>query len=241
MANVVKRNQTAEVKTKTGSNYSYKYVDIAQIHEYLESIGASYYQYIDRIDGDDYIMTIKVIDGKESQPLRGSRVVDATLFGNDNPAQKQGSALTYARRYSLLMAFGLATEDNDANDLNILKEATQEDAVKWTFGFGKYKDKKMLDVLQEDAQYVTWYLQNKANEYDKKCYELLTGAKLPTDEEQDERIKLISEINELERKTDTDHDEVLNHFKVDSLSALTNTQLQGCKLILEKKLKKEGK
>lgn len=241
MANVVKRNQTAEVKTKTGSNYSYKYVDIAQIHEYLESIGASYYQYIDRIDGDDYIMTIKVIDGKESQPLRGSRVVDATLFGNDNPAQKQGSALTYARRYSLLMAFGLATEDNDANDLNILKEATQEDAVKWTFSFGKYNGKKMLDVLQEDEQYVQWFINNKASEYDKKCYEILTGVKLPTDEELDARVKLISEINELERKTDTDHEDMLEYFKVESLAQMTDIQLTECKKVLEKKLKKEGK
>lgn len=109
MADTVKKNQVAN----TGK-YSYKYVDIAQIHEYLQSIGASYYQFIDRLEGDDYIMTVKIIDGKESQPLRGAKVVDAKLNGVVNPAQEQGSALTYARRYSLLMAFGLATEDDDA-------------------------------------------------------------------------------------------------------------------------------
>ena len=97
-------------------------MDIAQIHEYLESIGARYYQYIDRIDGDDYIMTVKIVDGKESAPLRGARVVDATLVGVSNPAQQQGSALTYARRYSLLMAFGLATEDDDAQSMSVQKE-----------------------------------------------------------------------------------------------------------------------
>ena len=105
----IKKNQTANV-----GKYSYKYVDIAQIHDYLESIGASYYQYIDRLEGDDYIMTVKVINGKESQPLRGAKIVDAKLNGVVNPAQEQGSAITYARRYSLLMAFGLATEDDDA-------------------------------------------------------------------------------------------------------------------------------
>lgn len=117
MADTVKTNKTAKV----GEKYSYRYVDIAQIHEYLESIGARYYQYIDRIDGDDYIMTVKVMDGKESAPLRGARVVDATLVGVSNPAQQQGSALTYARRYSLLMAFGLATEDDDAQSLSVQK------------------------------------------------------------------------------------------------------------------------
>ena len=227
---------------KKTEGYGYKYTELADINKYCEENGIRYWQEVDTCDINqkDYIITHIIQEGKETIH-RGCQIVDAVLQGIKNPVQEYGSSLTYCRRYSLLMALGLATEDDDGASLTQVKEATQEDAVKWTFGFGKYKDKKMLDVIQEDAQYVTWYLQNKANEYDKKCYELLTGAKLPTDEEQDERIKLISEINELERKTDTDHDEVLNHFKVDSLSALTNTQLQGCKLILEKKLKKEGK
>lgn len=115
MAGTVKKNKTAEVSNK----YSYKYVDIAKIHEYLQGIHASYYQYIERIDGDDYVVTVKIDkDGNESKPLRGARVVDASLHGVKNPAQEQGSAITYARRYSLLMAFGLATEDDDAQQLS---------------------------------------------------------------------------------------------------------------------------
>lgn len=118
MSTKITKNQTAKV----GEKYSYKYVDIAQIHEYLEANNMSYYQYIDRIDGDDYIMTVKIINGEEKTALRGARVVDATLIGVNNPAQQQGSALTYARRYSLLMAFGLATEDDDAQSLTTEKE-----------------------------------------------------------------------------------------------------------------------
>ena len=73
-------------------------------------------------------MTKRCFDNKwEEEWLQGSKVVDATLFGTDNPAQKQGSALTYARRYSLLMAFGLATEDDDAQSLSDTKEITLED------------------------------------------------------------------------------------------------------------------
>ena len=119
MGATVAKNRTGQIGHRT-----YAYVDIAQIHQFLNDINASYYQYIDRLDGDDYIMTVKIIDGKEMPPLRGARVVDAKLIGSDNLAQAQGSALTYARRYSLLMAFGLATEDDDAQSLAKPKKVT---------------------------------------------------------------------------------------------------------------------
>ena len=62
----ISKNKTAKVKTKSGNEYSYTYVDIAQIHEYLESINAKYIQQIKRIDNDDYIMTkdVLTINGK---------------------------------------------------------------------------------------------------------------------------------------------------------------------------------
>jgi hypothetical protein len=115
---------TKTTVSKNKQGYGYKYTDLAQIHEYLESINAKYYQYVDRIDSDDYIMTVPIIDGKELQPRRGVRIVDAVLTGIKNPAQEQGSATTYARRYSLLMAFGLATEDDDAASLTQQKKTT---------------------------------------------------------------------------------------------------------------------
>lgn len=113
--------------TKNRNGYGYKYTDLAQVHNYLEENNMKYYQYIKRIDQDDYIFTRRCIDDKwEDEAIQGCRVVNAILSGKSNPAQEQGSALTYARRYSLLMAFGLATEDDDAESLTKKDKETKK-------------------------------------------------------------------------------------------------------------------
>lgn len=104
---------------KAKQGYGYKYTELAQINDYLESINTRYYQYVESLDGTDYIYTVPIVDGKELPARRGCRIVSAPLSGKSNPAQEMGAAITYARRYSLLMAFGLATEDDDAQSLTV--------------------------------------------------------------------------------------------------------------------------
>ena len=99
---------------KMSEGFGYKYAELSTIHEELERQNITYYQYIeyDANADADYIYTVLNIDGKEIAPRRGCRVIS----GGDSmksAAQAQGSALTYARRYSLLMALGWATEDDD--------------------------------------------------------------------------------------------------------------------------------
>ena len=106
---------------KNSQGYGYKYTDISEIHKWLEENNIGYYQYIEPIDGNDYIYTVPIIDGQAQIPRRGCRVITASLSGKTNPAQEQGSGITYARRYSLLMAFGLATTDDDAACMTVEK------------------------------------------------------------------------------------------------------------------------
>jgi hypothetical protein len=159
----IKKNQKADIPTKNGGKYSYQYVDIAEIHKYLEENNMRYIQQIKRIETDDYIMTKRYIDGKwEDEWLQGSRVVQATLMGNNNPAQEQGSALTYARRYSLLMAFGLATDDDDAQCLSEPKEQikTREQAENYKLTFGKHKGKTIKELVETEPNYCNWLYEN---------------------------------------------------------------------------------
>jgi len=118
------------VVKKNAQGYGYRYTDLAEIHNYLEENGRKYIQKIERIDGDDYIFTKRYVDGKwEDEWLQGCRVVQATLSGKSNPAQEQGSALTYCRRYSVLMAFGLACSDDDAQCLTKPQKKTAREMV----------------------------------------------------------------------------------------------------------------
>ena len=152
------------ILNKNSEGYGYKYTDIAEIHKYLEENGMKYYQEIQtsEINGFDYIMTYRFINGEwEEKPKRGCKVVDATLQGIKNPAQEQGSALTYARRYSLLMAFGLATDDDDAQSLtsNLIK--TKEDAEKMVVNFGKYNGKTLKEIKETNESYLDFILNTK--------------------------------------------------------------------------------
>ena len=101
---------------KNSQGYGYKYTDLAQIHQCLAEVGFSYYQEVETIDGEDYVIT-HILDATDKviRKCRGCRVVKTA---GKNPAQDYGSALTYARRYSLLLAFGLATTDDDGESLN---------------------------------------------------------------------------------------------------------------------------
>ena len=215
---------------KKTEGYGYKYTELADINKYCMENAIRYWQEVEtcEINQKDYIVTyLDYADGEKPEKHRGCQIVQATLSGIKNPVQEYGSSLTYCRRYSLLMALGLATEDDDGASLTEQKEPTEEDAKNWAFPIGKYKGKTMIEVIadEDDEQYVDWYINNKANDYDKKCYELLTGVKIPTEEELKERTKLMVEISKLMVSAQLLPEEVSNHFGKSS-SQMNNNELK---------------
>lgn len=225
---------------KKTEGYGYKYTELADINKYCEDNNIEYYQEVEtsEINQKDYMITYLFDENGLIRKVRGCQIVEAVLQGIKNPVQEYGSSLTYCRRYSLLMALGLATEDDDAQSLSQKKEATKEDAEKWSFNFGKHKGKTMREVLEEDYQYVQWYMTNKANDFDNKCYELLTGEHISTEEESRQRIELMSRLNNLVAETDCDYEVLLKHYGVKTNNQMTITQLEEAIKTLEKRLEK---
>lgn len=158
---------------KNKQGYGYKYTELSEIHNYLEQNNMKYYQEIETgVNGEDYILTYRFIDGKwEEKPKRGCRVVNATLQGIKNPAQEQGSALTYARRYSLLMAFGLATEDDDAQSLSKPKEEPKATQKQIDILLENYEDENLEKLLKvNNLEKIEDISMKKASELISKLY-----------------------------------------------------------------------
>lgn len=230
MANTIAKNKTAKIPTKSGKDYSYAYTDLASINKWLDENGLDYYQEIETCEtnGKDYINTYRYINGEwEEKPKRGCQVVDATLLGVTNPAQQNGSALTYARRYSLCLAFGLATEDNDAADLSTPEEITKEAAEAFTFQSGKHEGWTLKRVVEEDQSFLKWLLNNSKDERILKMIEILTGEKPKTDKEWDERLELTQRIQQLIVDKGLPIDEELEDYGVKNIRDLSNEDLKG--------------
>lgn len=224
---------------KKTEGYGYKYTELADINKYCMENAIRYWQEVEtcEINQKDYIVTfLEYGDGEKPEKHRGCQIVEAKLSGINNPVQQYGSSLTYCRRYSLLMALGLATEDDDGASLTEIKEPTQEDAKNWTFPIGKYKGKTIDYVINDegDEQYADWYIQNKATDYDKKCYELLTGVKLPTEEQLENRASLSLQINKLLNDKKVLPNEVSEHFGKTS-NEMSDDDLKEVKQWLEEK------
>lgn len=88
---------------KKSKAYGYNYTSLGDIA--LEGLEIPKMR-IKRLEGDDYI---EYLDGEEWQ--LGARIITPEMKGA-NEAQRYGSGLTYARRYTTLMALQLACDDD---------------------------------------------------------------------------------------------------------------------------------
>jgi len=115
-----KKDKTADVK-----KYKYNYADLAQVLGIVKNVCIAHdltvYQSTRIVDGGTYLYTA-ITDGEEERELAFSKMPEST------DAQALGSWITYMRRYQLLIAFGLAPEDDDGQQAKNINQSPLERA-----------------------------------------------------------------------------------------------------------------
>ena len=106
------------------------------------------------------------------------------------------------------------------------QELTQEEADNYTLTFGKYKGKTLKEIEEEDHKYINWLMYNTKDERMLKMIEMSLGYKIPDEEEQNERLDLLNEVNDLIYEKDIDLEAVKTKFKVESTQELDTPTLK---------------
>lgn len=96
----------------------------------------------------DGVMITRIIGYGETLDLAGSKVANDLGNRGTNSAQAEGSALTYARRYSLSMAFGIASDvDDDGNGVGTTKRKAPQPK-----NISQEQLRTLTDLLNEATQ-----------------------------------------------------------------------------------------
>lgn len=127
----IKKDSKADVTTKAGAKYSYKYGSLPHILEVikpcLEKAGLTYTQPLSLEGGQRCIITtLYHIETGES--LQSVIDVPEVEFVGQNIYQAMGSGITYLRRYALTAMLGIVAEDddNDAQGEEVKKPVQQK-------------------------------------------------------------------------------------------------------------------
>ena len=102
------------LKTSTNPHFKSKYVDLAGcIEAVVDALNAAGIALIQRTSEDSTGVTVETVFVHESGEMLECGKLHVPASKQD--PQGYGSALTYARRYSLMAACGIAPEDDDGN------------------------------------------------------------------------------------------------------------------------------
>lgn len=108
--NAIQKDRTAKVKMKNGGEYTYAYADLATVIEtckpHLAKHGLSVTQMTEASEKGFFLVTI--VMHKSGQWISGLYPLP-----REGDPQEIGSEITYARRYSLCAALGVAAEEDD--------------------------------------------------------------------------------------------------------------------------------
>lgn len=156
------------LKTSTNPHFKSKYADLSAVVEAvvdaLNDNGIFLSQICHESDSGVSVETKFV---HESGDTFSAGVLSVPASKQD--AQGYGSALTYARRYSLMAACGIAPEDDDGNAASHQKPAAKKAEAK---PFNVADALKAIKEAPDEAKLTTWHSAAKSkasSEADKKA------------------------------------------------------------------------
>lgn len=126
-----KKTETATVATRSGGQYSYHYLELAQLietcREVLAKHGLAIFQ---PVAANTSTVTVTTLIAHRSGQWIAS---DLALHPVDSGPQAIGSAITYGRRYGLAAMVGIAgEEDDDGAAASIERDAIRKPAARAT-------------------------------------------------------------------------------------------------------------
>lgn len=150
----IPKNQRAQIKTRSGSNYGYTYAGLEDITRTIRPVlrehGLSYSW--DVQDGDDVLHVVCIVRHVAGHEERATFPVPVDTKAAMSAAQKNGAALTYGRRQSLIAVLGLTTTDDDIDGADIGRPSAET----ITESQAADLDAKIDEVGADKARFLDW-------------------------------------------------------------------------------------
>lgn len=130
-----------QIVKNASKGYGYTYSNLADLARAKVTIPPMKTQ---KVDGDEYVFAL--VDGEW---IQGAKVVELEMKGM-NAAQAYGSALTYARRYTVQLVMAVACDDDDKIEKD--GEARKKESKANRVDFQEVRDQAKLINNVEDLQ-----------------------------------------------------------------------------------------
>ena len=137
-----------QIVKNASQGYGYSYSNLADLAKAGIEIPVMKTQ---RVDGDEYVFAL--IDGEW---IQGAKVIEMEMKGM-NAAQAYGSALTYARRYTVQLVKGIACDDDDKVEADGAAKRVDNKNSKLDFD----KIREQLDMLDDIDSVKAYYEELK--------------------------------------------------------------------------------
>lgn len=141
-------NSNKQIVKNASQGYGYSYSNLADLAKAGVEIPVMKTQ---RVDGDEYVFAL--IDGEW---IQGAKVIEMEMKGM-NAAQAYGSALTYARRYTVQLVKGIACDDDDKVEADGAAKRVDNKNSKLDFD----KIREQLDMLDDIESVKAYYEELK--------------------------------------------------------------------------------